>query len=302
MIAGVCGGVAEYFDIDPTLVRIIALVLVVVGVGIPIIIYIAAIIIMPPDPAIKQGYVDAQAKSKPAPCEAPFAYQPEQATNVDAEQTGASATAATAARAAASEAAFYSGVTPPPPDQPAAPNPADRVTGAVSGVVKQHWSGAIVVGALLVGAGVIALLANFIHISIWRFWPILLIIAGLIQLFTPSSKGWSLERAGSAISLITVGLVLLAWMLQVIQGDAFVLCLFNLWPVLLVVVGLSIIGGAKKVSAINLAGSLLFSATLILGLWFYSGVEEPVSITTTNGQSITIEIPDYPKPWQRFYD
>lgn len=34
MIAGVCGGLAEYFNIDPTLVRIIALILLLPG-GLP---------------------------------------------------------------------------------------------------------------------------------------------------------------------------------------------------------------------------------------------------------------------------
>ena len=27
MIAGVCGGIAEYFDVDPTLIRVIAIIL-----------------------------------------------------------------------------------------------------------------------------------------------------------------------------------------------------------------------------------------------------------------------------------
>ena len=31
MIAGVCGGIAEYFDIDPTVVRIIAVVMLLPG-------------------------------------------------------------------------------------------------------------------------------------------------------------------------------------------------------------------------------------------------------------------------------
>ena len=39
MIAGVCGGIAEYFDIDPTLVRLLGLVLVLSG-GAGVIAYI----------------------------------------------------------------------------------------------------------------------------------------------------------------------------------------------------------------------------------------------------------------------
>lgn len=45
-IAGVCGGIAEYFSIDPTLVRVIAVVLAFFGGG-GILVYLAAWIIMP---------------------------------------------------------------------------------------------------------------------------------------------------------------------------------------------------------------------------------------------------------------
>lgn len=45
-IAGVCGGIAEYFHIDPTLVRVIAVVLAFFGGG-GILAYLAAWIIMP---------------------------------------------------------------------------------------------------------------------------------------------------------------------------------------------------------------------------------------------------------------
>ena len=45
-VAGVCGGIAEYFDMDPTVVRLIfAAVSIFSGVG--ILAYIAAVIIIP---------------------------------------------------------------------------------------------------------------------------------------------------------------------------------------------------------------------------------------------------------------
>ncbi len=48
IIAGVCGGIGEYFDVDPTIVRLIwAAVTIFVGVGIPA--YIIAMIIIPSD-------------------------------------------------------------------------------------------------------------------------------------------------------------------------------------------------------------------------------------------------------------
>lgn len=46
MLCGVCGGIAEYFDIDPTLVRLGFVLFGCTGSG--ILAYIAAAVIMPP--------------------------------------------------------------------------------------------------------------------------------------------------------------------------------------------------------------------------------------------------------------
>lgn len=48
IIAGVCGGVAEYFKIDPTIVRLI-LVIVALFKGVGVLLYVIAAIVMPSD-------------------------------------------------------------------------------------------------------------------------------------------------------------------------------------------------------------------------------------------------------------
>lgn len=50
-ICGVCGGIAEYFDIDPTIVRLLWILLV-FCVGTGILAYLVAAIIMPKKSAI----------------------------------------------------------------------------------------------------------------------------------------------------------------------------------------------------------------------------------------------------------
>ena len=48
MIAGVCAGIAEYFDVDPTIVRIVYALLTICSVGFPgLIVYIILALIMP---------------------------------------------------------------------------------------------------------------------------------------------------------------------------------------------------------------------------------------------------------------
>jgi phage shock protein C len=49
-IAGVCGGLGEYLDLDPTLIRLLWLVLVFFG-GTGVLAYIIAWIVMPEEPA-----------------------------------------------------------------------------------------------------------------------------------------------------------------------------------------------------------------------------------------------------------
>lgn len=49
-LGGVCGGLAEYTGVDATLIRIITIVLVVVGVGTTLLVYLAAWLLMPQAP------------------------------------------------------------------------------------------------------------------------------------------------------------------------------------------------------------------------------------------------------------
>lgn len=55
-IAGVCSGIAEYLDIDPTIVRMIWLAAVLLG-GCGIVAYIIAMIVIPQQPI---DYIDNQ--------------------------------------------------------------------------------------------------------------------------------------------------------------------------------------------------------------------------------------------------
>jgi phage shock protein C len=56
MIAGVCGGIAKYFNVDPTLIRLLFVIFAFAG-GPGILAYIVLAIIMPEEPA---GYAPAE--------------------------------------------------------------------------------------------------------------------------------------------------------------------------------------------------------------------------------------------------
>ncbi len=49
MVFGVCGGLARYFDIDSSLLRIIFAIFTILGIGSPILIYLVMAAILPRD-------------------------------------------------------------------------------------------------------------------------------------------------------------------------------------------------------------------------------------------------------------
>ena len=55
ILCGVCGGIAEYFNIDPSIVRLVWAALVIMG-GTGILLYIIAAIILPRKSQVYPGY------------------------------------------------------------------------------------------------------------------------------------------------------------------------------------------------------------------------------------------------------
>jgi hypothetical protein len=149
----------------------------------------------------------------------------------------------------------------------------------------------IMLGILLVGIGLLALFGTFLDIAAWNFWPLIVIALGFVTLCTPRRGGWSLARAGRAISLITIGFALQLWSLGIITTGAFVLSFFYLWPILLVTLGLSVIGSATNRSVFKLFGSLVFSVALLFGIWNFGQIAGPLHIGLPGGRDVQITIP-----------
>lgn len=65
VFAGVCGGMAEYFDVDPVIIRILFILMVLFG-GSGILLYIAAIIIIPQKPYAVADFNQPTTQAQPA--------------------------------------------------------------------------------------------------------------------------------------------------------------------------------------------------------------------------------------------
>ena len=67
ILCGVCAGIADFFGIDPTIVRLLLVVLVIAGFGTGIIIYIVGAVIMPErrldDENLRSANIDDEKKS-----------------------------------------------------------------------------------------------------------------------------------------------------------------------------------------------------------------------------------------------
>jgi len=59
MIAGVCGGLAQYFNVDPTIVRLLWVIITIMG-GAGILAYIVLWIVMPLEPPAPIGRVEGR--------------------------------------------------------------------------------------------------------------------------------------------------------------------------------------------------------------------------------------------------
>jgi phage shock protein C len=300
VFAGVCGGIAEYFELDSTLIRILAVIFTLAGFGLPIIAYLMAMIVIPKRSSDYPDYIDV----KPAPVQTSAAAAASTTATAASSATAGTAGAANAGAdhrsAGPTVAADPSGTATAPgrayttcnPQAYDAVDPSGKTTAP-----KRPWYSIrtnVMLGILLVGVGLLALLGTLLNISILSFWPMIIVVMGFMMLCTPGARGWSLARAGHAILTITVGFVLQLWMLHVVTGNAFVLTFLNLWPVLLVVLGLSIIGAALKQNVFNLFASLLLAATLLFGIWGFGQISDPLHIDGPGGFDFQLSVPSPP--------
>ena len=300
VIAGVCGGIAEYFDFDPTLVRILTVFLVLAGVGVPILVYIIAMVLMPKRTDEFPTYIDVQPTNAQYNTQAHNAYGATYAAPPGGAYGANNPQAYHAAPPGNAYATYNSQAwcSTPPGSAYTTCNPQayDVIPpdGPDVAAQKSHRAlrAGIFVGVLLVCLGLLALVETFLGISVWRFWPIIIIFLGLVVLCTPSDKGWSLSRAGHGVALIAIGFSLLLWTLSVVTLSAFWQTFVYLWPVLIIVVGLAIIGSATKKAAFKLFGSLLFSIALLIGMWNFSQFDDRgLDINLPGGRIFSITIP-----------
>ncbi|TLM99132.1 MAG: hypothetical protein FDZ75_00800, partial [Actinobacteria bacterium] len=177
--------------------------------------------------------------------------------------------------------------TPPPappttaaPEPPDAPEPRDG----------SKRSGGVTAGIVLITIGVIFLAAQFLPGVAWfNLWPLIIVVAGLIQAFTPGREGWSVTKMFDGFVTVTIGLVFLAVTMGAVGWNVWWRVL-TLWPVLLIALGLDLLGKALHTTWPRVLGSLVVMAALAFAVatqasatpsftWMPSADAEPFSVS-----------------------
>jgi len=173
IIAGVCGGIAEQANMDPTLIRLAAVVLALATGGAAVIAYVIMAIVVPEEPI--SGYV------------APSASLP--ATAGGEETVMAEKNEEVAASVVPAPEVPPAPEMPPLPQEPVAPPvspvPAPPVVPAAPAPMapqaqRPRRRGGVGFGVALVVIGLILLANQFIpDFDVWRYWPLAVIFVGV---------------------------------------------------------------------------------------------------------------------------
>ncbi|MEG1562014.1 MAG: PspC domain-containing protein [Raoultibacter sp.] len=282
LAGGVCAGIAEYFTVDPVLVRIIMVVVTLASGGLLTVFYVAMWIILPKKPlqpqpletkpesvhsethgSISYAVTPIGSTAKPVNSPAPVSPPPVSAPGFFAGTTPSSRgighippSPPGVYAAAASSQVPIAAVTPGPAATPASSSSARALL----------W-----LGLVLLFCGVAALLGGCVEgVSWWRFWPLLFVLIGISQMAIPGNDGYTTRQFSRGLVSFAFGGVALCISLGLVSLGSVWIVLDQLWPLLLIMVGLSVLATAMKSPVFILLSACVFVAFCILGLLFFA--------------------------------
>lgn len=216
-IAGVAGGFARYFGIDPAIMRLVFVALTVLTGGAFVLVYVALWLVMPKD------------------CD------PNRPLDVDPNSFASQA------------GCGVCGKTPAETKEPP----------------RRNVAVLLVIGAVLVAAGMSLLFSLWVPgLDAMPFWPLLLVVFGVLRLAVPGPKGYSVYSVVEGIVLLVLGVVLLLAGVGVISVNVDE-WISHEWPFLLVMAGLLLQARALRMPAFAVAASAVLVVFCVLGATLY---------------------------------
>ena len=180
MLAGVAGGLAEMWDADPSLVRLVWALLVIFTGGIALLVYIVMAIVVPEEDDLVPGGIPAAWPTATPPSSA------SDGTPTDATMTptGETTTAPTSAPLTST------GWVVPPPTARQARAEARAARRAARAARGDGVSGGLILGGLLVLLGIFFLVRQYLpSLDFEWFWPLVLVGLGVVLLLSAVGRG-----------------------------------------------------------------------------------------------------------------
>jgi hypothetical protein len=136
-------------------------------------------------------------------------------------------------------------------------------------------NGGVTAGIVLIVIGAIFLLGRFAPgFAWWSLWPVIVIIVGLVQAFTPGKDGYSANRVFDGLVVVAFGFVFLAITFGVV-GWSVMWRILGLWPVLLIAVGFDLLGKALGRTWLRVLGSMAIIGALAFAVASSAGTVTP---------------------------
>ncbi len=326
LIGGVCAGIASYFEADPLVVRILAIVLALITVGIAIIVYLILWLAVPKEP-LKFTPFDVQPRAAKSDRFGSVS------CSVESDQFSHAADVATPAAMAGWRYTqpTYSNSAHRPPEPPAhAPVPGGVATSAGSagtasaGAVSARPSVpssaastspaggaharrqarepykatsrarvqlALVIGSLLLFF-IIAFIASVAidQVEWWQFWPLFMVILGIVRMVLPDPQGWALDGFSWGFALFVLGVLLLPMSLGLFAWSTLVVMISQLGSILCLAGVVFVIGVIVGSSALRFIAAVLFAAFCLLGFAFCSvpGTLDALLFTAPYGREYSL--------------
>lgn len=169
VLAGVAGGMAEAYDFDPAIARVVWTLLILFTGGVFLIVYIVMALVVPLRPSDEPYAYDENLAWAAGPPPGPGAPLDPGAPSGSTFETD-STTIATAGSGV--PPSHYAAARPPRPRPDSTTNNAP-----------------VVIGAILILIGALFLARQFIAIDLGRLWPIAVIIIGLLLVISALGRG-----------------------------------------------------------------------------------------------------------------
>jgi hypothetical protein len=163
-----------------------------------------------------------------------------------------------------------------PPAPPVPPGPSVPAPQPVQQASTAKRNGGIWAGVFLIAIGLVFLAGQVIPgLAWWNMWPLIVVLVGVIQMFTPNSRDeWGVERLMDGLGTVVFGLVLLGNTLGIVSWTVWWVFI-TLWPVLLVSLGVHLLGRGLQQSWLRALAPVL--------VWIALGYAVSVSLTGATG-------------------